>query len=224
MLGLPTLGLAMATTVVTTYLPTVAKRFTGSTVIVGLVICSEGLAALTLPLVVGVWSDQLRTRIGGRLPFVLAGSVPLTIGLALLGWTNSLPATVLLVVVFFVGYFVAYEPYRALYPDLIRSEAAGRSQAIQALWRGGGTGVALVAGGLLLGVTQWLPFVAAAALYLATTILFLLLLVRHRAAPRQEQQAAVDLRTALRQLRELISPSTRRCGPTWSRTPCGSCR
>lgn len=74
LLGIPTLALALATTVVTTYLPVVAQGFVGSTLVVGLIIGAEGVMALWLPLVVGSWSDRLRTRIGGRLPFLIAGS------------------------------------------------------------------------------------------------------------------------------------------------------
>jgi hypothetical protein len=54
------------------------------------------------------------------------------------------------VAVFFVGYFIAYEPYRAFYPDLVGDEVAGRAQSTQAVWRGVGTGLA-VCGAAALG-------------------------------------------------------------------------
>jgi hypothetical protein len=66
--------------------------------------------------------------------------------------------------VFFLAYFVAYEPYRALYPDLVSDEIAGRGQSTQAVWRGAGTGLALVGGGLLYGVGRAAPFLASAVL------------------------------------------------------------
>jgi hypothetical protein len=88
--------------------------------------------------------------------------------------------------VFFVGYFVAYEPYRALYPDAVGEEAAGRAQATQAVWRGAGTGLALVGGGLLLGLGQGAPFLSAAAVYVASIALFTLLLMR-RGVPRPDE-------------------------------------
>src|SRR5437764_10614357 len=74
LLGIPTLALALAVTMVTTYLPVVARDFVGSTVVIGVIVGIEGLLALWLPLLVGTWSDSLRTRIGGRLPFLLAGA------------------------------------------------------------------------------------------------------------------------------------------------------
>jgi MFS family permease len=201
----PTFGMALSTTVVTTYMPLVAKQFTSSTAVIGLVIASEGLIALWLPLVAGAWSDELKTRLGGRLPFVLAGSIPMTIALLLLGLAHSMIAVVLLVPLFFVGYFLAYEPYRALYPDLIAKRAAGRSQAVQALWRGVGTCCALVGGGLLFQLTHWAPFVVAAALYASAIVTFTVTMLRRGGVPNQDQHESVGVPGALRELRQLIA-------------------
>ena len=74
LLGVPTMALALAITMVTTYLPVVAKEFIGSTVVIGLIIGVEGLVALWLPLAIGAWSDRLRTGLGGRLPFLLCAT------------------------------------------------------------------------------------------------------------------------------------------------------
>jgi hypothetical protein len=53
LLGLPTFGLAFSITVVSSYLPTVARQFTGSTTVIGVLVGGEGLFALALPVVVG---------------------------------------------------------------------------------------------------------------------------------------------------------------------------
>src|SRR3954447_24646716 len=74
LLGLPTLALALVVTLVTTYLPVVAKDFVGSTVVIGLRVAREALSALWLPVAAGAWSDRLRTRLGGRLPFLIAAT------------------------------------------------------------------------------------------------------------------------------------------------------
>lgn len=172
LLGLPTLGLALSITVVSTYLPVVAEDLGSSTTIIGLIIGGEGMMALFLPLWVGVWSDRLRTPLGGRLPFVLAATPPAAAALVLLGFADSLGLVAILVAIFFFGYFVAYEPYRALYPDLVTRDVVGRSQGNQALWRGGGTALAIIAGGLLFGLWQPAPFIAAAAILCATVAVF----------------------------------------------------
>jgi MFS family permease len=165
LLGLPTAALALAITIVTTYVPVAASEFLDSTVVIGGLIAIEGVLALWLPLVVGSWSDRLRTSIGGRLPFLLAATPFAAVSLALTGLTGTLALMVLAVTVFFVAYFIAYEPYRALYPDLIEDDIAARAQSTQAIWRGAGTGIALIGGGLLIAWGTAAPFIGGALLF-----------------------------------------------------------
>jgi MFS family permease len=206
LLGIPTLALALAVTVVTTYLPVVASGFVGSTLVIGVIIGVEGLYAMWLPLVVGSWSDRLRTRLGGRLPFVLVGTPVLALGLAGMGFVGSVGPLIAAAVVFFAGYFLAYEPYRALYPDLISDEAAGRAQGTQALWRGAGTGLALLGGGLLLAISQALPFVLAAAISIAAAVLLAWAMIR-RGVPDDAGHARGGVRDAARRIAELVRRS-----------------
>jgi MFS family permease len=206
LLGLPTFGLALAITTVSTYLPTVAREFTSSTVAIGAVVGGEGIMALWVPLVTGPWSDQLRTPIGGRLPFLLAAVPLMAAALVAMGVLSGLGAIAVAAAVFFLAYFVAYEPYRALYPDLLGDEAiAGRAQGTQAIWRGAGTGVALLAGGLLLSSARPAPFALAAVAVLATAGAFAAIALK-RGFPEEEgkhDQAGVARHAA--RFRELVA-------------------
>jgi MFS family permease len=195
LLGLPTFGMALAITAVSTYLPVIAREFEASNVAIGVIIGGEGVMALWLPLVVGDWSDHLRTSLGGRLPFVLAGTPVMIACLVVIGMVGSVVAMGLVVAVFFAGYFIAYEPYRALYPDLLGADVAGRSQSAQAVWRGLGTGLALISGGALLSVANFLPFVVCAALLGVSVGVFAWLLVRLRLRdPGGGRDGKVELR------------------------------
>ena len=109
-LGVPTFALALAITTVSTYLPVLASKFSSSTIVIGLLIGGEGLMAVWLPLVVGSWSDRVRTPLGSRLPFILAATPPLVLALAALGFADSIAAAAVVLAFFFAGYFVAYEP------------------------------------------------------------------------------------------------------------------
>ena len=203
LLGVPTLTLALAITVVTTYLPVVAQGFAGSTLVIGVIVGMEGILALWLPLVAGSWSDRLRTRIGGRLPFMVAGTPVLIVGLLAMGAVSSLLLLGVAAFVFFFGYFLAYEPYRALYPDAVGDEIEGRAQSVQALFRGAGTGIALLSGGFLLGLGLEAPFAFAAAVYVTGIALFGYGLAK-RGIPDRERAAQGGLRDSLGALRELI--------------------
>jgi Na+/melibiose symporter-like transporter len=108
-----------------------------------------------------------------------------------LGFVQSIAQAAIVVAVFFVAYFVAYEPYRALYPDLVDHEIAGRAQSSQAIFRGLGTFLALVGGGLLISVSDLLPFLAAALIVGLSMGAFCVAGVRHRRRERPVQEEAV---------------------------------
>jgi MFS family permease len=171
LLGLPTLGLAFAISVLTTYGPVVLIRLTDSTSQVGALIGGEGAFALLIPLVSGALSDRLpgssATR---RMPFIVAGAPLVVAGLVVVAYSGSYALAAASVLAFFVGYYLYYPPYRALYADLLPRTFQARAQASQAVLRGVGLGVALLAGGLLLSVWQPLPFMIAGATVLATTL------------------------------------------------------
>jgi Na+/melibiose symporter-like transporter len=202
-LGIPTFAFALAITIVSTYLPLLASSFASSTVVIGVLIGGEGLMALVLPIVVGSWSDRLATPIGGRLPFVLAAAPVLVLALALLGFVGSIGAAAVALAIFFGAYFVAYEPYRALYPDLVDDEIAGRAQSTQALSRGLATVIALSAGGVLITIAKPLPFVAGAAVVAVSITAFAWATLR-RGVPDQERRDEGGVRPAARKLMTLV--------------------
>ena len=171
-LALPTFALALGISVLTTYAPLLLGEATSSAGAIGLAIGAEGAFALFLPLVVGSLSDRTRTRLGRRIPYALVGAPLLVAPLVILPFAHGYAETVALVSLFFVGYFVYYPPYQALFAELVPSSHLGRAQGWQGVMRGLGLGAALVGGGLLLTVWTPLPFVlAAGAVVLATVVL-----------------------------------------------------
>ena len=169
-LSLPTFGLAVAISVLTTYAPVLLGKATASGAAIGAAIGAEGLFALFLPLFVGRLSDRTRSRLGRRLPYALFAAPLLVVPLVLVPFSSSYAATVALVSLFFVGYFVYYPPYQALFADLVPPSHHGRAQGAQGIARGLGLGAALVGGGLLLSVWAPLPFILGAAAVVVTTL------------------------------------------------------
>jgi MFS family permease len=200
LLALPTFALALSITMVSSYLGEVTRRFTHQTIVIGVIIGSEGVMALWVPLLAGAWSDRARTRLGGRLPFVVAGALPAAVALGVLGFLHSLAGVAVVTAVFFAFYFFAYEPYRAMYPDMLEAdEVAGRAQSTQAVARGLGTGVALLAGGLLLSIARQLPFVVFAVVLVGALAAFVVLIVR-RGIPDQPRRRGETARELARRL------------------------
>lgn len=192
-LGLPTFAYALATTVATTYLPVLAEDFGASSTLVGLLVAIEGIMALTLAVPAGALSDRVRSR----LPFVVYATPVLVVALAAMGFATNLAFALVVTTIFFAGYFVAYEPYRALYPDLVDPEIVGRAQSSQALWRGAGTVIAIGAGGTLLAIAAPVPFIVGALISAAAVFVFLRG-VRTHPEPERELGLEPSLRAVFR--------------------------
>jgi MFS family permease len=169
-LGLPTFGLAFAISVLTTFGPVVLIQLTNSTSQVGALIGGEGAFALVIPLLSGALSDRLPgSPAMRRFPFVVAGAPLIVTGLLLLAFSRSFILAAVAILLFFIGYYLYYPPYRAVYADLLPRQFYARAQSSQAILRGAGLGVALLAGGLLLDVWKPLPFALAGLAVVATT-------------------------------------------------------
>jgi MFS family permease len=162
-LGLGAFGLAFSITTTAAYLPFLLHHFTSSGTVIGLVLGAEGLFALTLPLVIGPWSDTFQTPLGRRRPFMFAALWPMGFFLLLMPFMPNLWLTALVVFAFFGAYYVYEPPYRGLYPDLLPVSLYGRAQSVQHLLRGLALGAALLGGQILLKVWEPAPFVLAAA-------------------------------------------------------------
>ncbi len=162
LLGLGAFGLAFSITTTAAYLPPVLADFTDSQTVIAAVLAAEGVFALTVPLVIGPWSDTFLTPMGRRRPFMLAALWPMGFCLALVAFMPNIWTTALLVMFFFFAYYVYEPPYRGLYPDLLDESIFGRSQGVQHILRGIAIGFALVGGGFLLSVWDPAPFLLAA--------------------------------------------------------------
>jgi len=158
------LGLAWSLTTTAAYLPPVLGHYTSSTSLIGAVLAAEGVFALTLPLVIGPWSDTFHTPLGRRRPFMAVAVGPMCFCLALMAFMPNLWTTALLVFAFFFAYYVYEPPYRGLYPDLLPHSVYGRAQGVQHLFRGVALGGALIGGGLLYHLWRPAPFLAASAI------------------------------------------------------------
>jgi MFS family permease len=162
-LGLGAFGLAFSLTTTSAYLPPLLGRFTDSRTLIAVVLGSEGLFALTLPRVIGPWSDTFQTPLGRRRPFMLVALAPMGFCLAILPFMPTLWLMTLILVAFFCAYYVYEPPYRGLYPDLLPQDEYGRAQGVQHLLRGVAIGCGLIGGGFLFDVWNPAPFLITAA-------------------------------------------------------------
>ena len=131
---------------------------------------------MTLPLVIGPWSDTFHTPLGRRRPFMLVALGPMTFALALLAFMPNLWTTALMLFALFFAYYVYEPPYRGLYPDVLPDSVFGRAQGVQHVFRGVAIAGALIGGGYLFHVWRPAPFLVAAGV-VATACLVPIVLV-----------------------------------------------
>jgi MFS family permease len=207
--GAPSFALALCLGVLSTYLPVLARRFTSSTAIIGLLVGGEGLIAVLLPIWVGRWSDKIETRFGRRIPFLLATAPIAALALAALPFAPALWIMAIEVFVFYVAYFTYFSPYRALYPDFISDQASGRAQGIQGVFTGAGLGVALVGGGFLLDLWRPLPYFLGSVVLLGATAIVTFGLSRNKSSRKslsniESSSPFSELTGLLRKQREIF--------------------
>ncbi|HKP17087.1 MAG TPA: MFS transporter [Gaiellaceae bacterium] len=191
-LGLGAFGLAFSITTTAAYLPPLLARFTDSKTMIAAVLAAEGIFALTLPLVIGPWSDTFQTPLGRRRPFMMAALGPMGFCLALIAFMPNIWTATLIVLAFFCAYYVYEPPYRGLYPDVLEQSMYGRSQGVQHVMRGIALGIALVGGGFLFHVWRPAPFLLAAA---ATTAACAAVIVLVHEAPREGSRVFRGIRS-----------------------------
>ena len=138
---------------------------------IGFAIGIGGFLAMTVPPLVGAWSDRLNSRFGRRRPIMVAGTLLTIPGLVLLMTAGNYPQIVVgyvIVQFFFNG---AQAAYAGIIPDVVPAQQFGKASGFLAtmtqLGIGGGLGATSVLGS---NRAIYLVFVAAILLTLIPTI------------------------------------------------------
>ncbi len=158
-------GLARALT--TSYLPVLLENIQDAPGLIGMVMLVNAVAGMTVPLVVGIWSDRLGRRgRGRRLPFIAGGALLTAGGLVAiaLGETSSYLVLALAGAVVYTGLNALTTAHRALVPELFPPSGRARATSAQELALLVGGLLGLVVGGLLTELNSWAPFAVAAVL------------------------------------------------------------
>lgn len=213
MIGLGFFTMGLMDPLYDTYVPVFLDGFVASRGLIGALMTIDNIMALLLIPIVTAWSDNTRTRMGRRIPFVVV-LLPLSaVGFALLPYagTTSLLAFVIAVVGFNLFKQSARGPIVALMPDTVPNEY--RSEANGVINMMGG--VAAVVGTVILApmmdlrltlplfgdTARRLPFLIAAVLIVVAAML-LKLTVRERPLdelPHDRTPVLQSLRSVFRQ-------------------------
>lgn len=111
----------------------------------GVAVGIGGVLAMTVPPLVGYWSDRLNTRFGRRRPLMVAGSLLTIPGLVILMFAGNYPTVVIGYVIIQFFFNAANAAYAGIIPDVVPAQQVGKASGFLAtmtqLGIGGGLGV-----------------------------------------------------------------------------------
>ena len=186
------------------YVPPLLERHLSSSAWIGAAMGIDNVLALCLVPVVGALSDATRTRLGRRVPFLLAALPVTAIALAAIPFADrrGLLALLLAMIVVDVALAVWRAPFLALLAELVPSVHRSRTEGIL------GVAMCLAAMVVLGGARSLsarapdLPFVLAGVL---VAIVWLIYVFALREPPHEESDAGAPRRLApLRSLRQAL--------------------
>jgi MFS family permease len=118
---------------------------------IGVALGIGGVLAMTVPVLVGAWSDRLNTRFGRRRPIMVAGTLLTIPGLLILMAASNYPEIVVGYVIIQFFFNGAQAAYAGIIPDVVPAQQVGKASGFLAtmtqLGIGGGLGVTSLLGG-----------------------------------------------------------------------------
>lgn len=186
---------------------TLLSHYTESAFIKGVILGIEGLIGITVPFIVGWYSDTLAWKIGRRKPFILIGGVfaGLSIYLAYLSYSLALPLE--LFILFLIGFYffmhVATSPFRALMPDLVETGYRGRASGIITFFEVFGNIFGFIFGAYLWDLNESYPFLMG-LIILPATVLLLFLAVKEKPVVIEKKETIEEYLKKLSERRDVL--------------------
>jgi Na+/melibiose symporter-like transporter len=146
-------------------------KFGLSAIWIGFFMTLDNIAALFIQPPVGAWSDNLRTRIGRRMPFILAGAPISAAAFGLIPIAAVLPLFVACTSTLILSMALWRTPVVALMPDITPSRDRSKANGVINFMGGVGTIIALQTGGALYKISPAFPFWLASALVIVAALM-----------------------------------------------------
>ena len=138
---------------------------------IGLFMTLDNIASMFIQPAVGAWSDQLRTRIGRRMPFILIGAPIAAMSFILLPISSSLFVFFLAATLLLLSMAVWRTPVVALMPDITPSIYRSQANGIINFMGGIGGTIAFLGDAALYDLNPNYPFWIGAGLVALSAVL-----------------------------------------------------
>ena len=148
-----------------------ANKFNISPGWIGFFMTLDNIAALFIQPAVGAWSDRLRTPIGRRLPFILAGAPIAAIAFGIIPLAAALPLFVACTSTLILSMAIWRTPIVALMPDITPSKFRSQANGVINFMGGVGAIIAFLIGSKLYETNPAFPFWLGSVLVIVSAIL-----------------------------------------------------
>jgi len=144
------LWIPLTTVLIQSQIDSVVPKGSQNTAI-GVALGIGGVLAMTVPPIVGAWSDRLNTRFGRRRPIIVAGSLLTMPGLVILAVANNYAEVLVGYAIIQFFFNAAQAAYAGIIPDVVPAQQVGKASGFLAtmtqLGIGTGLGVTSLLGG-----------------------------------------------------------------------------
>ena len=193
-LGLGFFGISVIWSLYNAYVPIFLKDFALSSAVIGFIMTIDNIFAIFMLPYIGALSDQTRTRIGRRMPYILAGAPLAAIFFWLIpvSWRmGSLFMMMGVIIVMNFAMALFRSPVIALMPDITPSKYRSQANGIVNLMGGLGALLVYFAGKPLYDANPAYPFYVGSILMLVANLL-VVLLIREPEEYRKGKGGKVD--------------------------------
>lgn len=206
LLGFGFFGISVLWPLYNAYVPIFLKDFALPSFIIGLIMTIDNFFAILMLPYIGTLSDQTRTKLGRRKPYILVGAPLGALFFALIPFCKDIGSLGLMMfVIILMNFSMALfrSPVIALMPDITPSEKRSQANGIINFMGGFGALLAYFAGKPLYDANKAYPFLAGAVLMLIANFL-VILFIREPAEYRVKGEKVKIAETIEKGSRELV--------------------
>ncbi len=170
LLGFGFFAISITWSVYNSFMPLLLGKFIESSTIIGFIMTIDNYLALFIQPMVGAYSDEVNTRYGKRMPFIMIGMPIATVFIFLIPQHFNLWTLITFLVLMNLSMSIFRSPVVALMPDITPKEKRSKANSIINLMGGVGSVIAFLVGGILWKYNNGYPFYLASGLMILSFI------------------------------------------------------
>lgn len=186
LIGFGFFGVTIVWVLYNAFVPVLLAKFIASGTIIGLVMTFDNILAVTIQPIVGSVSDKTNTRIGRRMPYIIAGAPVAAVFFIFIPLAKIFWFFILCIVLMNIFMALYRSPVVALMPDIIPSPLRSKANGIINFMGGAGALLVFFIGGPLFDTDNRIPFIGIAIILVISVVVLYLTIKEPKDIPQEE--------------------------------------